>query len=492
MIITDREIKVLEFEAIRERLAALAATPMGRRRALDLMPVAGAAAVELLLRETGEGRLLHARGVFSPPAMADIEPYVLRADKGGILSGAELAAVALFLKGVRRWQQFMKSEEHRDLYPLLAGAVAGLDGCPGLLRDLERAIDPEGAVLDGASPLLASLRRQQRSIQERIREKLDSYLHSSSFRRYLQEALITIRGGRYVLPVKQEYRHRVEGVLHDQSSSGATLFIEPLPVVQLQNQLTAVTSQAEREIERILSELSARTAALREPLLQDRAILTELDLIAARGRLSLEQKAIAPEILKEGKGRLRLVQVRHPLLSGNVVPLDLSLGDEHRVLVVTGPNTGGKTVALKTIGLCAIMVQSGLHIPAGEETALSVFDQIRADIGDEQSIAQSLSTFSGHMKNIVSILTTAGPSSLVLFDEIGAGTDPSEGAALAMAVLAELSAAGALTVATTHMNELKLFAQVREGTQNAAMEFDRNPGAHLPAFRGVPGRAMPL
>ncbi|MEW5785381.1 MAG: endonuclease MutS2 [Bacillota bacterium] len=489
-IITEREIKVLEFDQIRQRLASLTATPPARRQALDLLPSADVATVERLQRETDEGRLLGARGAFSPPAAADIEPYVLRADKGGVLSGAELAAVALFLKGVHRWRQFMKSEAQRDLYPLLAGLVAGLDGSPGLARDLERSIDPEGAVLDGASALLTALRRQQRVFQERIREKLDSYLRNTGFRRYLQEAIVTIRGGRFVLPVKQEYRHRVEGVLHDQSASGATLFIEPLPVVQLQNQLTVVTNQAEREIERIFSELSAAVAAARDQLLQDRALYTELDLIAARGRLSLEQKGVAPQIIREGKPRLHLAQARHPLLPGSVVPLNIRLGDDHRVLIITGPNTGGKTVALKTIGLLAVMAQSGLHIPAGDESALFIFECIRADIGDEQSIAQSLSTFSGHLKNIVSILAETGPSSLVLFDELGAGTDPSEGAALAMAVLAELSAAGTLTVATTHINELKLFAQVREGTQNAAMEFDQETLA--PTYRllqGVPGQS---
>lgn len=489
-VIREREIKVLEYNEIRQRLAALAATPMARAAAQQLTPSADLAVVERRLKETGEGRLLSARGSFSPQAVEDIEPFVLRASKGGMLKGTELAAVAGFLKGVRRWQRFFKDTEADALYPLLAGRVFGLDGCPGLGRELERAIDTDGTVLNEASLRLAALRRQQRALQERTREKLDSYLRDPSLRRYLQENLITIRGGRYVLPVKQEYRHRVEGVLHDQSASGATLFIEPMAVVKLQNELASLQNQAEQEIERILYRLSALTAEAGEALLGDRGIYTALDLAVACGRLSLEQGGVEPRLLSGGAPRLHLEQARHPLLAGPAVPLTVSMDAERRVLVITGPNTGGKTVALKTIGLMTIMAQSGLHIPAGDQSGLFVFDCIRADIGDEQSIVQSLSTFSAHFKNIISILDEAGPASLVLFDELGAGTDPSEGAALAMAILSGLARGGTLTVATTHSNELKLFAQAREGMQNAAMEFDGETLA--PTYRllqGVPGQS---
>ncbi len=489
-IIREQEIKTLEFNAIRLKLAELAATPMGRDRALALMPSAEKAAVERRLKETGEGRMLCAGRSFTVPAVAEIEPLVTRAAKGGLLKGAELASVAAFIGGVRRWQQLFRDEESRRLYPLLYGYVYGLDGCAGLARELARCLDMDGNVLDDASPLLAALRRQHRGAQEKIREKLDSFLRSPAFQKYLQDPLITIRNGRYVLPVKQEHRYRVEGVLHDQSASGATLFIEPLPVVRLQNELAALQNRADQEIERILYQLSAGVAGASAALLSDREIYAALDLAVACGRLSLELRGVEPELAGSSEPRLLLVEARHPLLPGPAVPLSVSMGGENRVLVVTGPNTGGKTVALKTIGLLAIMAQSGLHLPAEAGTELFVFDCIRADIGDEQSILQSLSTFSAHFKNIISILDEAGPHSLVLFDELGAGTDPSEGAALAMAILDSLSRRGSLAAATTHINELKLFAQVRAGMQNAAMAFDLETLS--PTYRlmqGVPGQS---
>ena len=340
---------------------------------------------------------------------------------------------------------------------------------------------------------MASLRHRERLLQEKIREKLDSYLRNPARRRFLQEALITIRGNRFVLPVKQEYRQHIDGVVHDQSASGATLFIEPLPVVQLQNELTGVRNEAEREIERILRELSSRVAAASALLIHDCSVYGRLDLVVACGRLSLEQNAAPPQLLLDSRPQLYLEQARHPLLETAAVPLTVTMGEGCRVLVITGPNTGGKTVTLKTIGLLAVMAQSGLHIPAERNSLLSVFETIRADIGDEQSIEQSLSTFSGHFKNIISILEEHGPASLALLDELGAGTDPSEGAALAMAILSTLARRGGLSVATTHINELKLFAQVQEGMQNAAMEFDQETLA--PTYRllqGIPGSSNAL
>ncbi|HOL18184.1 MAG TPA: endonuclease MutS2, partial [Bacillota bacterium] len=434
-VIREREIKSLEFEEIRRALANLTLTPMGRRLALEIMPAGSIETVARRQKETNEGRLLCARALFTPQSTGDIEPAVLRAQKGGVLSGAELAGLSQFLKGVARWKQFMKAPGHRDLFPLLAETVSSLDDFSSLARRLQTSIDEDGEVLDSASAVLSDLRRKQRALQEQIREKLDSYLHNPHTRRYLQEPLVTIRNGRYVLPVKQEYRRQLNGVLHDQSASGATLFIEPLPVVQLQNQLTALNKQVEREIERILSELSALVAAAAEGLLQDRLLYAGLDLIVARGRLSLAQRGVEPALHSARNAWLRLVEARHPLLP-EPVPLNVTLGGNKRILVITGPNTGGKTVALKTIGLLCIMAQCGLHIPAEPDSALPVFDCIRADIGDEQSIAQSLSTFSGHMKNIISIMEEVTASSLVLLDELGAGTDPSEGAALAMSILA--------------------------------------------------------
>ena len=492
-VITAREIKSLEFNEIRQRLAALTVTPMARQAAETLLPSADRVVVEQRLHETGEGRLLCVRGSFSLLPVDDITPLVTRAEKGGALQGSELAAVSALLKGVQRCRRFFKDGENAGIYPLLSGLASLLDGCAALGRELARCIDPDGELLDSASPELASLRRRERRLQENIREKMDSYLRNPAKRRLLQEALITIRGNRFVLPVKQEYRHQISGVVHDQSASGATLFIEPLPVVQLQNELAGVQNEVAREIERILRLLSSRVAEVAGALRSDCAIYGRLDLVIARGRLSLEQNAAPPQLLLDGKPRLYLEQARHPLLGAAAVPLTVSMGEGYRVLVITGPNTGGKTVTLKTIGLLTVMAQSGLHIPAGRASLLSVFESIRADIGDEQSIEQSLSTFSGHFKNIISIMEQHGPASLALFDELGAGTDPSEGAALAMALLATLARRGGLSVATTHINELKLFAQVQEGMQNAAMEFDESTLA--PTYRllqGIPGRSNAL
>ncbi len=492
-VITEREIKSLEFDAVRQMLAALTVTPMARRAAEALLPSADRRVVERRLLETGEGRLLCARGSYSPAPVSDIRPVVTRAEKGGALQGIELAAVSTFLKGVRRCRRFFKDGENGEIYPLLAGIASMLEGCDALSGELARCIGPDGEVLDSASAELAALRRRERRLQESIREKMDSYLRNPAQRKLLQEALITIRGNRFVLPVKQEYSRQISGVVHDQSASGATLFIEPLPVVQLQNELTGVQNEISREVERILRLLSSRVAEAAGALHSDSALYGRLDLACARGRLSLEQNAAPPQLHLGGEESLYLEQARHPLLGAAAVPLTVSLGEESCVLVITGPNTGGKTVTLKTVGLLAVMAQSGLHIPAGRGSLISVFQTIRADIGDEQSIEQSLSTFSGHLKNIISILEQHGPASLALFDELGAGTDPSEGAALAMALLAELVRRGGLTVATTHINELKLFAQVREGMQNAAMEFDEKTLA--PTYRllqGIPGRSNAL
>lgn len=492
--LTGREVKNLGFQEIRRLLADLTVTPMAREQALKLMPSADYDTVSRSLAETGEARLLSGKGSFYPPAVEDINPYISRVDKGGLLNGIELARIAHFLQGVSRWQHFFKNPLHREEYPRLAAIAGGLDSLNLLARILESSLDPEGQVLDSASPELQLLRRRQRAAGERIRDKLESYLRSPGWNRYLQEPLVTIRSGRYVLPVKQEYHGRVPGVVHDQSSSGATWFIEPLPVVELQNQLAALVHQEEQEIERILSKLSALVSEHAASLSRNRDMYGQLDLILARGRLSLHQSAVEPQLVSGSRQRqFSLVQARHPLIQGEAVPLTVNLGGPVQGLVITGPNTGGKTVALKTMGLLAAMAQSGLHIPASRESLLPVFTFIRADIGDEQDIVQSLSTFSGHLKNIIEIIADAGPQSLVLLDELGSGTDPSEGAALAKAVLASLIGGGVLTVATTHINELKIFAHQQEGMENASMEFDQETLS--PTYRllqGVPGQSNAL
>ena len=489
-VITEREIKVLEFDQIRQQLVLMTVSPMAEQMAKTLTPNADFATVEKKLRETSEGRLLCSKNAFSPTQVEDIKPLLSRAAKGALLAGSELAAVMLFINAVHRWLIFFKDKDQSLLYPLMHELAAQINACPALGSSLERSLDRDGNILDSASPALSSLRRKKLSLQNRIRDKLDEYIRSANYRRYLQEALVTIRSGRYVLPFKQEYRQYIDGVVHDQSSSGATIFIEPMPVVHIQNELTALQRQEEQEIERILYQLSGQVTAVGESLLQNRSLYAELDFITACGRLSLTTGGSNPWLLPGNEPVYCLDSAVHPLLTGEKIPLSVELGKQVQTLVITGPNTGGKTVSLKTIGLLAVMAQSGLHLPAGKETRLTVFNKIRADIGDEQSIAQSLSTFSGHMKNIIEIVRDAGRGSLVLFDELGAGTDPSEGSALAMAILEELTRKGALTVATTHINELKLFAQVQEKMQNAAMEFD--PDTLAPTYlllQGIPGQS---
>ncbi len=489
-VITEREINILEFDRIRDQLAEMTASPMGRASAAGLVPDADYSPVNEKLKETGEGRSLCAKNAFIPAKVEDIGPLLTRAGKGAVLSGTELAAVMNFIRAVQQWQKFFKHEENKELYPLMAAQVSHFYACADLLAALARSIDQEGNVLDSASSALNSIRRKKHSLQGKIRDKLDEYIRSGHYRRYLQEALVTIRGGRYVLPVKQEYRQHLDGMVHDQSASGATVFVEPMPVVQMQNELTALNRREEQEIERILLQLSTQAAEAEDALFRNLKIYGNLDFIVARGRLSLDMNAREPVLFNAESPFFQLSDAVHPLLPGERVPLTVELGEQARTLVVTGPNTGGKTVALKTIGLLAVMAQCGLHLPAGKDTKLAVFSKIRADIGDEQSIIQSLSTFSGHMRNIIAIIEEAGTGSLVLFDELGAGTDPSEGSALAMAILDELTRKGALTVATTHINELKLFAQVQENMQNAAMEFDLD--TLEPTYRllqGVPGQS---
>ncbi|HHX87736.1 MAG TPA: endonuclease MutS2 [Firmicutes bacterium] len=491
--LTEREVNSLGFKEIRDMLADLTVTPMAGEQARRLMPSADYYEVSRSLAETSEARLLAGRGSINPPAVEDIDPYLNRIQKGGQLHGIELARIAAFLQGVHRCQHFFKSSPHMEDYPRLASIAGGFNPCSELARRLESSLDPEGQVLDSASVELKSLRRRQRAAGEKIRDKLESYLRSPGWNRYLQEPLVTIRSGRYVLPVKQEYHNRVPGVVHDQSSSGATWFIEPLPVVELQNQLAVLNHQEEQEIERIFSQLTALVEEHASALSRNCHLYGRLDLILARGRLSLNQSAVDPQLVCGRPQQMSLVRARHPLIKGEVVPLTVNLGSRIQGLVITGPNTGGKTVALKTIGLLAAMAQSGLHIPASRESLLPVFARIRADIGDEQNIVQNLSTFSGHMKNIIEIIEEADPETLVLLDELGSGTDPSEGAALAKAVLASLISRGALTVATTHINELKIFAHQQEGMENASMEFDQDTLS--PTYRllqGVPGQSNAL
>lgn len=489
-VITEREIEVLEFDQIREKLAFLTVSPWAREMALSMMPSSDREEIANMLRETGESRMLAVRNAFTPGMVEDIQPLLARTRRGAILPGGELAHISHFIEAVHRCQRFMKEEDNAQSYPLLDEIVGSMEPCREIFSELIRSIDGNGNVLDSASPELSSVRRKKTNLQSRIRDKLEEYIRGSQYKRYLQEALITIRSGRYVLPIRQEYRQQVDGIVHDQSSSGATLFIEPLPVVQLQNECRTAEMAEEKEIERILYKLSSKVADAESDLRKNIDLYAHFDFICARGALSVELNGVEPRLPAAGERLFSLDEAVHPLLPGGKVPLTVELDEMIRTLVITGPNTGGKTVALKTMGLLTVMAQCGLQVPAEKGTKITVFKKIRADIGDEQSIVQSLSTFSGHMNNIIEILLEAGSDSMVLFDELGAGTDPSEGAALAMAILAELTARGALTVATTHINELKLFAQLQDEMQNAAMEFD--PDTLEPTYRllqGVPGQS---
>jgi len=399
----------------------------------------------------------------------DLRQVLGRARVGGGLSGEELLSVGSTLRAVRLLKGFFADySEHAGG---LENWVAGLTVIRSTEFAIERSIDDNGTVKDDASDKLNQLRREIRLIQGRIKDKLDSILRSNQFKTFFQDALYTMRGDRYVIPIKQEYRHQFPGILHDQSASGATVFIEPMALVNMNNDLKGVISAEQTEVEKILLALSLQVAAEADPIEANCDILAQLDFVFAKARLAFEMHAIRPEVNEQGRVDLRLA--RHPLIAAaTVVPTDIRIGGEFNTLLITGPNTGGKTVALKTLGLLSLMMQSGLFVPAAANSTLTVFENIFADIGDEQSIEQSLSTFSGHMTNIIRILSQVTPNCLVLIDEIGAGTDPEEGTALAMAILEHLREQGIRTIATTHYGELKAFAYTQDGVENASVEFD--------------------
>ncbi|MFS8542514.1 MAG: endonuclease MutS2, partial [Limnochordales bacterium] len=465
----ERSLGVLEYPAIIQRLAAATSFAPGRELALALRPTADAAVVGQRLAETGEAQALLSRGGHDLLAgVRDVREAVRRAELGGLLSGQELLDVAATAAAMGRARRRLLADP--DAWPHLARRALQLGTFAELEEAIGACIGPDGQVLDDASPELARLRARIRALHQRIRERLEAILRSTALRPALQEALVTVRNGRQVVPVKQEHKAMIPGIVHDTSASGATVFVEPMAVVELNNELQETRSLEEREVERVLRHLSGQVAGEAGPLLTGLAALAELDLALAKARLADAMKAVRPRMNEEGW--IRIVGGRHPLLTGKVVPIDVWLGREARVLVITGPNTGGKTVTLKTIGLFCLMAQAGLFVPAEPGTELAVFSGIYADIGDEQSIQQSLSTFSSHMSNIVRILQVMDARSLVLLDELGAGTDPTEGAALAMAILDHILAAGARAVATTHYSELKAFVHNRPGMENASVEFD--------------------
>ena len=489
----EKSLKVLEFYKIRDMLVERAASGLGKARCAALVPVSDIREIERMQAETEEASTLVARtGVQPISAFDDVQAQVARAKVGGILSPKDLLLCARLMqtaRSVRRTLVGEKDEAEETETPHLVGLARALYPMRRLEEEIFAAILSEEEIADSASPGLASVRRKIRSANERIRDKLNGYLHSSSMARYLQDAIITMRQGRYVLPVRAEYRSQVPGIVHDQSSSGATLFIEPMAIVEINNDLRGLMGEERAEIEKILQRFSEEISQEAGALLENQRILAELDFIFAKGALARQMRAVQPKINEAGY--IDIKRGRHPLIDPEaVVPSDLWIGKDFTTLVVTGPNTGGKTVTLKTVGLFTLMMQAGLQVPAMLGTELAVFDDVFADIGDEQSIEQSLSTFSSHMVNIVHILQNVTPRSLALFDELGAGTDPTEGAALAMSILDKLLSYKTRTLATTHYSELKAYALTHPGVENASVEV--NVETLRPTYRlsiGIPGKS---
>ncbi len=477
-----RSLALLEFPLVRARLAELTSFPPSRQLAEQLEPEADPVLVTRALDETDQARaLLQERPGVGVGASHDIGPAVERALRGGRLDPAQFLEIADTLDATARLSTALADERR----PLLRDLGRELHPLPALRSTLARSFDPVGELLDTASPRLGGLRAAVRIAYDRLRRRLES-LVGSELGGALQEPIITLRNGRYVVPVKAEARSRVKGIVHDASGSGQTLFVEPMIAVELGNAWREAQAAAQEEIERILDELSALVAANGTQLRETLSALARFDLWAAKGQLGAEMDAVRAETAD--RPAVILLGARHPGLTGRVVPIDIRLGDGYTALVVTGPNTGGKTVTLRTLGLLALMHQAGLHVPADAGSRLPVFRDVFADIGDEQSIAQSLSTFSGHLRRIIRIVEAAGPDTLVLLDELGAGTDPTEGSALAQALLDHFIRAGALVAATTHYAELKAYAHTTEQARNASVEFDLETLS--PTYRltiGLPG-----
>ncbi|MDH6371364.1 DNA mismatch repair protein MutS2 [Paenibacillus sp. PastF-3] len=486
----DKILHTLEYRKILNKLMQYTQTSMGRLTAEQLRPSGDFEGVKKLLQATDEAANVdRLKGIPSFGGISDIRAALKRASIGGMLGTTELLAVGTTIGGARRVKRFLAAMHEEEKIEFLFSLSDVLSEQKHVEDAIRLCIDENADVLDTASSELATIRRELRGGETRIREKLDSMIRSSSVAKMLQDQLVTIRGDRFVIPVKAEYRAHFGGIVHDQSGSGATLFIEPESIVAMNNKLRETRLREEREIEIILHRLTALVADIAEEMTYDIDILGELDFTFSKARLARDMKATQPRM--NDRGYLKLRKGRHPLIPAeHVVPLDVELGNQYSSIIVTGPNTGGKTVTLKTIGLLSLMSMSGLFIPAEEGSQMCVFDAIYADIGDEQSIEQSLSTFSSHMTNIISILRRMTPKSLILLDEVGAGTDPAEGSALAIAILEHIHRIECRMVATTHYSELKAYAYERKGVINASMEFDVQ--SLSPTYRlliGVPGRS---
>ncbi|KAA0563593.1 endonuclease MutS2 [Rossellomorea aquimaris] len=487
----SKVLKTLEFDKIKELLKQYAASALGHAKVSSLMPSVEYEEITALHEETDEAMtILRLKGHAPLGGIFDIRPHVKRAQIGGMLSPSEFVQVASTIRASRKLTLFVEEllEEEVDI-PLLQEKMGTVVPLPHLEQNIRKVVDDNGEILDTASEALRTIRTQLRANEGRIREKLERMIRSSNAQKMLSDAIITIRNDRYVIPVKQEYRGQYGGIIHDQSSSGQTLFIEPEAIVQLNNQLRELRLKEQAEIEKILQDLSESVQESGEELLLIVSVLSDVDFMFTKAKFGRSIKGSKPTINNER--RVRLNKARHPLLPiDEAVANDIELGTDFSSIVITGPNTGGKTVTLKTLGLTSLMAQAGLPIPALDGSEVGVFRTIYADIGDEQSIEQSLSTFSSHMVNIVDILKKVDHESLVLFDELGAGTDPQEGAALAISILDEVHGTGARVVATTHYPELKAYGYNREGVVNASVEF--NVETLSPTYKlllGVPGRS---
>jgi DNA mismatch repair protein MutS2 len=490
-IMNDKALRTLEYNKIIDKLCSLAGTGFGKELCAHLLPMSDLITIKKLQQETTDAlsRLLR-RGSVSFSGIHDIRPSVMRLKIGSSLSATELLHISSDLDATLRMKAYggYTGKDSESLTEdSLTEFFAGLEPLTPLNNEIKRCIISEEEIADDASPALKSVRRAIKNANDKIHSELGSILNSS--RTLLQENIITMRNGRYCLPIRSEYKNQFQGMIHDQSSTGSTLFIEPIAIVRLNNELKELAVKEQEEIEKVLAELSNQAAEYSESLEYNFLTLSELDFIFARASLSKQMKGSQPGFNKEG--RLNIKKGRHPLIDPKkVVPIDIMMGKDFTMLIITGPNTGGKTVTLKTVGLLTLMGQAGLHIPAFDGSELAVFEEVYADIGDEQSIEQSLSTFSSHMTNIVKILDKADINSLVLFDELGAGTDPTEGAALAMSILSSLHRRSIRAMATTHYSELKIYALSTEGVSNASCEFDVE--TLRPTYRlliGIPGKS---
>lgn len=487
----EKTLKILEFNKIIDKLVSLATSSLGKELAEKLVPDTDLNRVERAQKETSDAvAFIARRGTPPMGGIHDIRDSLKRVEIGAILNPGELLKTADVLRAVRNLKSYASNDRIKtDEDNIVSELIGCLESNKRIEDRIYMSILSEDEIADNASPTLANIRRQIRNAQESIKDKLNDIIRSSRYQKYIQEPIVTLRGDRYVIPVKQEYRTEIPGLIHDSSASGATIFIEPMAVVEANNHIRELKIKEQAEIEKILGELTGEIRGIVDSLKSNVSILGRLDFIFAKARLSLDYNCVCPVLNDEHK--ILIKKGRHPLLDKKtVVPIDFWIGEDFNTLVVTGPNTGGKTVTLKTVGLFTLMTQAGLHIPANEGTKMSIFKKVYADIGDEQSIEQSLSTFSSHMKNIVGILKDVDEDSLVLFDELGAGTDPTEGAALAMSILEYLRNKGSTTVATTHYSQLKAYAVTTKFVENACCEF--NVETLRPTYRlliGVPGKS---